>query len=443
MNRQQSLSSLCMIGVVITLLGVLLIAGSRPSAPTSLAGAVVMITGFLCTLSGIFRLPEDALIPEVPQAGRRPAPRANGPGDCEAESASDTPEDEAMARTTECFLTWLNRRDPAADLWADFDRWARDTLNQVLGARRTRCYRVSDVNRHLVSLTDRMEDGMLLGSPIPGLIQHAITSGQRYLRDSGENGDLVNQMAEEWTADAAARAPSSASCNRPDWLLPVREGRVVIGLIAVGELSDEVRRSAGRLDHVGNLLELCWRHVQQQEALAIARRTDRASGVLNRLDLAAQAENLLIDAHREEEPIVLLALSVEGSRRLDDEGQWELRNWIMQQVGMEMRRKLRTDDLVGRFSDDRFVAVLRRLDVSLGRLIASKMLDAVKARLVAESRAAEAITIRCGLVEAGDGSLEKTLGLAFEALQQARLGRQELLVMSPAASGAATVEAPA
>ena len=50
----------------------------------------------------------------------------------------------------------------------------------------------------------------------------------------------------------------------------------------------------------------------------------------------------------------------------------------MRQIGLYMRRKLRSDDLVGRFSDDRFVAVLRRLDISLGTLIARKLLSAAR-----------------------------------------------------------------
>jgi PleD family two-component response regulator len=97
-----------------------------------------------------------------------------------------------------------------------------------------------------------------------------------------------------------------------------------------------------------------------------------------------------------------------------------------------MRRRLRSDDLLGRFSEDRFVAVLRRLDLALGQIIAGKLLTDVQ-RLVHEHPALEeAVRIRCGLSDTGTDHFEAAAGRAFEALRRARIEGCETPVAMPA-----------
>jgi GGDEF domain-containing protein len=141
---------------------------------------------------------------------------------------------------------------------------------------------------------------------------------------------------------------------------------------------------------------------------------------LNRIDLTMRANRILDEAVAEREPTVVLALSIEGIRRLDDGGEWDLRNWLMQQIGLVMQRKLRADDLVGRFSDDRFVAVLRRLDTALGEVIAGKLLTAVTDKVGSQPVIKETISLRCGLAESRGERFDAILTRAFDALRVAR-----------------------
>jgi len=182
------------------------------------------------------------------------------------------------------------------------------------------------------------------------------------------------------------------------------------------------------LHAVGHLLELVWRHVEQAETLAFAQRTDQASGVLNRMDLTLSANRVMQESASDNEPVVVLALSVEGVRRLDDQEQWAVRDWLMKQIGPEMQRRLRSDDLVGRFSDDRFVAVLRRLDISLGQLIADKVLEAVKARVHQQPLIRQVVKLRCGLAEGPADGFDPVLARAFSALREARKENQEMVI---------------
>ena len=97
---------------------------------------------------------------------------------------------------------------------------------------------------------------------------------------------------------------------------------------------------------------------------------------------------------------------------------------------------MRTDDLVGRFTDDRFAMLLRRLDSGLGRLIAEKMLtaandcvtqltsgcapDAPDAGRV--QNAPYRIRMRIGLAGSGLARppLRELLGSALDAVERAR-----------------------
>jgi len=164
------------------------------------------------------------------------------------------------------------------------------------------------------------------------------------------------------------------------------------------------------------------------DALAILQRTDRASGVLTRVDLTTQAEQVLAESATDCEPVIVAALSVEGVRRLDDSGEWDLRDWVMRQIGIQTRRKLRSDDLVGRFSDDRFVVVLRRLDIALGQLIANKLMAAVAEEMTSQPVVHETISLRCGLTAAGRDRFDTALVRAFDALRLAREENRHIAV---------------
>lgn len=320
-----------------------------------------------------------------------------------------------LGELSDCFARWLDQQDPMQSLWPAFDRWVRDVLHQFLRGRRVRCYRVEGEGKRLVSLTSDAQDANGPETGMPPLLEHVVSTGRWYVAGARSNGELVNQLAAKWPDGQRA----------PDWLIPVRARNRTIGVVIAGELPAEVRNDFLSLNAIGNVLEIFWRHVDQSEALARAEQTDRASGVLTRVDLTARAERILEESRRDGEPAVVLALAVEGVRRLDDQGHWRLRDELMGHIGAGMRRKLRSDDVIGRFSEDRFVAVLRRLDLALGELIAQKLHAAVAETIQEQPTLAEVVRIRCGLTDAGSDGFESGVARAFEALRQARLEKRD------------------
>ena len=158
------------------------------------------------------------------------------------------------------------------------------------------------------------------------------------------------------------------------------------------------------------------------------------------------ATGALTASYAENEPVVSVVLALEGLRRLDDVGRWGDRDKLVENIGQVINRRIRTDDVIGRFSDDRFVLLLRRLDSGLGRLIASKIQAAVRTEIAKLGELGAGLRVRIGLTGSGFAKepLESLLARAFDAVDHARKQGVELytdLAGSPAEHAPANANA--
>ncbi len=363
----------------------------------------------------------------------------------------------SLAEATASFSRWLEQRGEDERIWPAFDRFLREMLLDLVGATRVRLFRVTDGGRALRPLGEEVGTAAAAIAPT-GLLDHVLATGRRYIRGDWSHGALVDQLAAESAgAEVAGPIPKdetdiavpAGGSNPVAWAFSIRSrGNAVprdqepqpygaIGLVVVGDLLDQHRTARDGLDALSHLVTQFWLHVRDFECLQIARRTDRGSGVLNRADFLDAAEAVAGEAQREGEPFVLMAVAVEGLRRLDDDGHWAVRDQLIQETGRVLRRKLRNDDLVGRFSDDRFVVLLRWLDLSLSRLVAAKVIHAAREAIHAilneafGSTEAGPVHVRCGLApsRAMDApSLRELLSGALSASATARQNGQDLCV---------------
>ena len=371
--------------------------------------------------SGLAPARSDRTAPPVP-AGRSPT------GDLGEMAAS--------------FNRWLTEAGEESDLWPSFDRWLRDALNGCFEGRRVRCFRIESDGGKLTPLTE-LEDVRWTGASSLALLEHLISVGRNYVRGSRGQGELIEQLAEDWRQTYEDEQPTGRVPPPADWVVTIRDRQRSIGVVIVSELGAESLSDTSLLAAAGHLIEVYWLHVRQARALKIAECIDRTSGVLSRQDFVRRGSVVVVESARESEPAVAIALAVEGVRRLDDQGAWDLRDWLMQGVGGAMSSKLRSDDLVGRFSDDRFVAIARRVNLPLAELISKKLLEAVREELASEPMVAESIRVRCGLAEAAGAPFDVLIDQAFDALQDARAQDKDIVVQAgpaePAACGGGSV----
>lgn len=426
-SANASRSSATLMSVVVTMLGTLIIRLAGFSHSLLTLGVLVLLTGLASTVLTLLRSSRAAGLDEPnpsPDSSSKvsrqlpPAVQVNLPAPVQARL------EDIVARLTDSFEGWWGPALETVHLWLAFDRWLRDTLHEVAGARRIRCFRISGPDRRLVSLADELDDPVWNGASWRGLVDRVVESGCVYIKSAADLDQWSSAMNSSGSDPGASHVEPV-----PAWLAPIRQGDQTIGLLVAGEITDQSWQSPPTLLAVSKVLSLMWGQVEQQSQFQVALRTDRTSGVLNRTDLGLQAEKVLAEAIADEEPVVLLAVGIEGIRRLDDGRHWEQQDWLMQQVGRALRRRLRTDDIIGRFSDDRFVAVLRRLDLSLGELIAKKVLASIHDAIEhGDASLTENVNVRCGLAADSCVGFEAILGRACDALQQARDRQVEVAI---------------
>jgi len=322
--------------------------------------------------------------------------------------------DAAIRGMAGSFLAWCEEQAPEESPWGPFDQLLREMLTERFGAVRIRAYHVlpGDLQLRGLSQSSAGKDARCART---GVLGHVATCGRDYYAADPSHGELIDQLLhdenESW-----------------DWVAPIlRNGRAA-GLLTIGKLPDGALADRTLRDDLRLLLTVFWMHVARMDQLRVAEKTDKGSGLLTRSDFFALAADALADSYRENEPIVAAVLTLEGLRSLDDAGRWSERDELVENIGLLIKRRIRTDDIIGRFSDDRFVLLLRRLDSGLGRLIAVKIQETVAEHIAQRGELGGGLQVRLGL--AGSGferrPLEALLARAFDAVECARKQDQTL-----------------
>jgi len=370
---------------------------------------VVVLFGAGALLLGRRRLGAN----ETPTLATPSSPRGATPAVVKPPRAAPT-EWTPIQRVSSALYGWLSECGSQPDLWASFDQLVRELLTEHLGAARVRCYHVRPGCETLQTLSQSGKRPAGAGpSARQDLLGHVVTSGKEFIAGDPSHGSLVDDLATQTEEDWA-------------WVWPVRVEETTIGIVAVANTGMAVHRPVALPDEirqtVGQIISAYWQHVACLEQLRVVRRTDKASGVLTRDDFFTLAGHALADSYQASEPVVVGVMALEGLRRLDDTGHWRERDALIERVGLAIGRRIRGDDLVGRFADDRFVVLLRRLDSGLGRLIAEKTLATASQCAAELAGVGDQVKLRFGLAGSGlqQRPLEELLVAAFDAVDRAR-----------------------
>ncbi len=314
------------------------------------------------------------------------------------------------------FRDWVDAQEPRASFWPGFDQLLREMLADRIGAARVRA-----------------------------LLYDADDGSFRNLRD-GEPGcdvEVVRRAAATGRQQFDLAATRGAPASRPGgesngWTIPVRAGERTIGVISIGRADGAETLTPARRARLGLLLSMFWRHVALLDSLRRADTTDKTTGVLTRADFFGRATDATRQAAAAGEPVVVAVLALGGLRTLDDSGRWSERDRLLEELGALLVQRARPGDVCGRFSDDRLIWVLRRVDVGLATLLAEKLAAAVEPRL-AELGAVD-VRARIGLAggTARGAALDELMIDAFRAIDAARISGQ-CIAIGPGSRRAAEV----
>lgn len=296
----------------------------------------------------------------------------------------------APANMANDFCTWID--SPAGQQcciesqdWSAFDQFVRTSLRQHLHAGSVRLYELTADGAWLEPLVRPAAGPSPRLAAGEGAVARAISSGQAIVVD--EMQVLPHdRSAHTWQP---APAPPGASPPQPNpaqrtprWLLPLRTGTRTEVLVTVAGLDLPHAHEERLANAVRVQLQLFGRQISAARLLSRYLRIDRQTGMLERMELLNFLDELVGACSRNGEPVMVLALALEGMRKLDDAGLWRQRDSLIQDLGRALRAKIRADDVLGRFSDDRFVVVLRGLEPALATRIAEKLLDTVRAQAI-------------------------------------------------------------
>ncbi len=422
------------------------------SGSTALLTALLMACiGLLVSLALIARggRADSARSPKRPASATQPAVRDAW---SEADARVNGDAGDAADSCPSCGILaplslWLREHEDTETLWPALDQLLREVLVEWLGAARVRCYEVLAGSDQLRPLSQRQPAGWALkaGDPQPesALPRPGSPSGNETNAWAGSapyarEGLFSRVIATRSEYFAPRRSPPSPPA-RPDgdaaehyeWVFPVErlpaagQQPAVVGLVAVGSFRGPVPPSRAQRQAVSRLVGMLWNYVDCRTRLHIVGQTDRATGVLTRGDFFVMAQEALRQSYRHNEPAVAAVLSLEGLRGLDDHGLWQQRDALVENVARLVCSRLRSDDVAGRFSDDRFALLLRRLDSGLGRLIIEKLVSAIDEFLASRTCGATPAPIRVRAGLAGSGLREVSLAtLLVSAIEAADLARR-------------------
>jgi diguanylate cyclase (GGDEF)-like protein len=137
--------------------------------------------------------------------------------------------------------------------------------------------------------------------------------------------------------------------------LSLRIAYMMIIAVGVGHLAREERTRAQQMEEIERLNAENERLHTKQERAA---RFDRLTGVLNRANFEKDAQRELRKVRGSTAYFSVLFCDMDHLKRINDELGHEAGDRILRQVGVALRKSLRSNDLIGRYGGDEFVALL-------------------------------------------------------------------------------------
>jgi diguanylate cyclase (GGDEF)-like protein len=250
---------------------------------------------------------------------------------------------------------------------------------------------------------------------------------------------------------------SSIAKGRLDERIEFRTGDEIDGLFAaVNDMSanlntsqeknrqaeEALRRSRDELeirviDRTKDLQELNEKLMQEiferkrvEEKLALAATTDPLTELMNRRAMLEQLKYHQARYNRNNLPFVILLLDLDNFKDINDTHGHDVGDYILKDVGVQLHRSTRSQDLVSRWGGEEFLILLPDTDLNGGRVAAEKVRGQIAAQVFSVGQKQLTLTISIGVSEYSEGkTLESCIKNADTALYEAkRQGRNRVIV---------------
>lgn len=249
----------------------------------------------------------------------------------------------------------------------------------LVGARHAALFAVDPATGEL--LLERHSDAALrglacrLGPGEDSLLDRAVSS-QEIL--------VVNDIAvfREGLGDAFRACPALAGVRRACLVAPLRVSQALVGVLVLMDREDEAAFDAVNdlpcVQQVTQLIGTALRNLQLYELVVAQARVDPLTGVFNRRAFWELLEREVARSRRYQRPLSALMVDLDDFKGINDRHGHKEGDEVLILVAGMLRSRLRAVDIVGRYGGDEFVVLLPETDLAGARIVAGRLLTAVR-----------------------------------------------------------------
>lgn len=198
-----------------------------------------------------------------------------------------------------------------------------------------------------------------------------------------------------------------------------------------GFLSEQSNTLATR-----GILRIVTEHQKRLEDLKFRATHDQLTGQLNRFQLLEKMEVTISSSIKSNTPSVFLLAAIDNIELINEAYGYDIGDQVLATIGKRIASSLRQDGTVGRHSSNKFGILLPNSDRDVMGHVANRLLDLVRSTPIDISGHSVGVTLAIGgvLIPKQAGTVQQTLSLANEALDQARIGHQNKFMLYHAGS---------
>lgn len=181
----------------------------------------------------------------------------------------------------------------------------------------------------------------------------------------------------------------------------------------------------GRPSHAHGVVRVVTERHENEQRLVFLSKFDKLTGEVNRWHLAELLGSTIEDAVRFRTSCAFMLIAIDNLDRINESFGFTVADEVIAAVAKRLRIKLRSGDVLGRFSGNKFGLLLRNCTLDEMNVAAERLLAEVRDEAVATSAGPIAVTVTIGGVAAPRHArdAQEVLARAQETLQAARAKR--------------------
>jgi diguanylate cyclase (GGDEF)-like protein len=198
---------------------------------------------------------------------------------------------------------------------------------------------------------------------------------------------------------------------------------------AQDEITERIKVEEELRRHRDHLEELVRERTAEVHQLAI---TDALTGVFNRRHVVELGNRALLQARRYHQPLAAIMLDIDDFKKINDTCGHAAGDEALRKLADQLRKDLRSTDIVGRYGGDEFVVLLPETNLQTAYQSAERLLVNIRALRVSTPQTRIGFTSSLGVAElkpARQQTIDDLIARADDALYTAKQTGRNRVVM--------------